>query len=589
MTSPRVDAVADDFLLLVEVLPEGLRTAVGALAPSEVLEVVLDLGRVPEARLVDRVVRLRETPVGVEDLRQVMERVGTPGEDNRAGIERTLHRVSAIRNRRGQVVGLTLRVGRAVFGTIDMLKDLIGSGRNLLLLGRPGVGKTTKLREVARVLADDLGKRVMVVDTSNEIGGDGDVPHPGIGGARRMQVSRPDRQHDVMIEAVENHMPEVIIVDEIGTSAEASAARTIAERGVQLVATAHGNTLENLVLNPTLSDLVGGVQTVTLSDDEARRRRTQKTVSERKSPPTFDIVVEMVGRDEVRVHGDTAEAVDRLLAGKDVGGERRRQDAQSGRVEVEPARQVTVAPEGRAASSTEEEPEGPASEGVSVSGETPEHGGPFTPPPDELPAPSPEPRAPEPASPRQTRFSSRFVDEHQEEGAAPAARPTRIYPHGVGRELLQRVLREIPVEVRLVSRLESADLVVTLRSNANDPRMRRVVAKTGARVESVKRSSSAELRRMLKGFFNVLEGVDAEEVREAVAEAEAAVQRALREGVLVELAPRQPRVRKLQHRLVSRYRLEAVSHGSEPSRHLVIYPLGAELDAALAEETEGGA
>ncbi|WP_426734931.1 R3H domain-containing nucleic acid-binding protein [Myxococcus faecalis] len=711
MTSPRVDAVADDFLLLVEVLPEGLRTAVGALAPPEVLEVVLDLGRVPEARLVDRVVRLRETPVGVEDLRQVMERVGTPGEDNRAGIERTLHRVSAIRNRRGQVVGLTLRVGRAVFGTIDMLKDLIGSGRNLLLLGRPGVGKTTKLREVARVLADDLGKRVMVVDTSNEIGGDGDVPHPGIGGARRMQVSRPDQQHDVMIEAVENHMPEVIIVDEIGTSAEASAARTIAERGVQLVATAHGNTLENLVLNPTLSDLVGGVQTVTLSDDEARRRRTQKTVSERKSPPTFDIVVEMVGRDEVRVHGDTAEAVDRLLAGKDVGGERRRQDAQSGRVEVE----SSWAGEGRAserglmearragrAVSRDETPgwqEGGSSviarraesvgaqdesarrgddaraqveergmgdaepvgvrgreesrspvrqeEGAEVerlthaeprmyeTGSTPRsrpgasrdlssesaesrglpgsaepfgtwHGDDVAPPgaPSmrsaaragsvrEAPSRDGEQRTPELASaappPRQTRFSSRFVDAPQDEGATPAARPTRIYPHGVGRELLQRVLREIPVEVRLVSRLESADLVVTLRSNANDPRMRRVVAKTGARVESVKRSSSAELRRMLKGFFNVLEGVDAEEVREAVAEAEAAVQRALREGVLVELAPRQPRVRKLQHRLVSRYRLEAVSHGSEPSRHLVIYPLGAELDAALAEETEGGA
>ncbi|AKF87305.1 hypothetical protein MFUL124B02_41015 [Myxococcus fulvus 124B02] len=732
MTSPRVDAVADDFLLLVEVLPEGLRAVVGALAPSEVLEVVLDLGRVPEARLVDRVVRLRETPVGPEDLRQVMARVGTPGEDNRAGIERTLHRVSAIRNRRGQVVGLTLRVGRAVFGTIDMLKDLIGSGRNLLLLGRPGVGKTTKLREVARVLADDLGKRVMVVDTSNEIGGDGDVPHPGIGGARRMQVSRPDRQHDVMIEAVENHMPEVIIVDEIGTSAEASAARTIAERGVQLVATAHGNTLENLVLNPTLSDLVGGVQTVTLSDDEARRRRTQKTVNERKSPPTFDIVVEMVGRDEVRVHGDTAEAVDRLLAGKDVGGERRRQDAESGRVEVEPVRQVarasadTRASHARAASRAEEssasarglvherqgerasardevvrgrpvsatrareqareselvavegelarsggsepahedsrgtgeargreesqeESPSPArqEEGTEVesftqaeprmdeTGSTPRsrpgvprdmsseragsrglpgsaepfgtsHGDDVAPPgaPSmrsaaravsfrEEPSRVGEQRTPELASaappPRQTRFSSRFVDEPQDEGATPAARPTRIYPHGVGRELLQRVLREIPVEVRLVSRLESADLVVTLRSNANDPRMRRVVAKTGARVESVKRSSSAELRRMLKGFFNVLEGVDSEEVREAVAEAEAAVQRALREGVLVELAPRQPRVRKLQHRLVSRYRLEAVSHGSEPSRHLVIYPLGGELDAALAEETEGGA
>lgn len=607
MTSSRADAaVADDFLLLVDVLPEGLREVVRALASTQVLEVVLDLGRAPEARLVDRVVRLREAPVGLEDLQQVLERVGAPGEDNRAGIERTLHRVSAIRNRRGRVVGLTLRVGRAVYGTIDMLKDLIGSGRNLLLLGRPGVGKTTKLREVARVLADDLGKRVMVVDTSNEIGGDGDVPHPGIGGARRMQVSRPDRQHDVMIEAVENHMPEAIIVDEIGTSAEASAARTIAERGVQLVATAHGNTLENLVLNPTLSDLVGGVHTVTLSDDEARRRRTQKTVSERKAPPTFDIVVEMVSRDEVRVHADTAEAVDRLLAGKDVGGERRRQDAVTGRVEVEPAKALPPVELGRGPMVRRplEQDTSMVARAARTEGSAPiphMEVAAAPPPPTVIPEPgsNPEPIDPPeststtntstPPATRSTRFSARRVDESPE--AWPAEEPkglTRLYPHGVNRDLLLRVLRELPVEVRLVSRLESADLVVTLRSRANDPRMRRVVAKTGARVEAVKRASSTELRRTLKAFFNVLEGVDEDEVRDAVTEAEHAVQRALSEGVSVALAPRQSRVRKLQHRLVSRYPLEAVSHGSEPSRHLVIYPLGAELDAALAKEDDEG-
>ncbi|MCP3170008.1 AAA family ATPase [Myxococcus sp. QH3KD-4-1] len=475
-----------------------------------------------------------------------------------------------------------------------MLKDLIGSGRNLLLLGRPGVGKTTKLREVARVLADDLGKRVMVVDTSNEIGGDGDVPHPGIGGARRMQVSRPDRQHDVMIEAVENHMPEAIIVDEIGTSAEASAARTIAERGVQLVATAHGNTLENLVLNPTLSDLVGGVHTVTLSDDEARRRRTQKTVSERKAPPTFDIVVEMVSRDEVRVHADTAEAVDRLLAGKDVGGERRRQDAVTGRVEVEPAKALPPVELGRGP--MVRRPVGQVTSPIPLRGvDAP------PPPPTVIPEPasnpalidSPEsPSTTHPSAPpatQSTRFSARRVDESAEAWPAEETKGlTRLYPHGVNRDLLLRVLRELPVEVRLVSRLESADLVVTLRSRANDPRMRRVVAKTGARVEAVKRASSTELRRTLKAFFNVLEGVDEDEVRDAVTEAEHAVQRALSEGVSVALAPRQSRVRKLQHRLVSRYPLEAVSHGSEPSRHLVIYPLGAELDAALAKEDDEG-
>jgi stage III sporulation protein SpoIIIAA len=316
----------DETAILVDVLPEPFRSSAAALArAADVLEIVMDLGRPAEARLPGRVERLGGgATVGREHLRHVLEGVGALSDENRAGIERTLHRVSAIRNRSGEVIGLTLRVGRAVFGTIDMLRDLVESGRSLLLLGRPGVGKTTKLREIARVLADDLHKRVVVVDTSNEIGGDGDVPHPGIGSARRMQVSRPDRQHAVMIEAVENHMPETIIVDEIGTAAEAAAARTIAERGVQLVGTAHGTTLENLVQNPTLSDLVGGVHTVTLSDEEAKRRRTLKTITERRGPPTFEVVVEIVDRSEVVVHKDTALAVDSLLAGRPLGGERRR-------------------------------------------------------------------------------------------------------------------------------------------------------------------------------------------------------------------------------------------------------------------------
>ena len=319
-----IDSQAQETQTLIEVLPEPLRSAAAPLRTAELLEIVLDFGRPAEARLVDGVVPLGEHLVERRDLLHVLERVSPLSEDNRAGIERTLHRISAIRNRKGEVIGLTLRVGRAVFGTIDMLRDLIQSGRNLLLLGRPGVGKTTKLREIARVLADELHKRVVVVDTSNEIGGDGDVPHPGIGGARRMQVSRPDRQHAVMIEAVENHMPEAIIVDEIGTAPEAAAARTIAERGVQLVGTAHGTTLENLIQNPTLCDLVGGIHTVTLSDEEARRRRTSKTITERRGPPTFDSLVEIVDRREVVVHADTAEAVDRLLAGRPMGGERRK-------------------------------------------------------------------------------------------------------------------------------------------------------------------------------------------------------------------------------------------------------------------------
>nr|MDP9121098.1 AAA family ATPase [Acidobacteriota bacterium] len=295
--------IADDLELLLRVLPESIRAALGVASEAEpLIEIVLDLGRLPEARFPERGQDISSQPVTAEDIAHVVQRVGNFGPDNRAGIERTLHRISAIRNRRGEVIGLTCRVGRAVFGTVDILRDVIEAGSSILLLGRPGVGKTTLLREAARVLADELAKRVVVVDTSNEIAGDGDIPHPGIGRSRRMQVSTPLSQHAVMIEAVENHMPEVIVIDEIGTEAEAMAARTIAERGVQLIATAHGNTLTNLLQNPTLSDLIGGIHAVTLSDEEARRRGTQKTVLERQAPPTFGVLIEIQQQDCLAVH-----------------------------------------------------------------------------------------------------------------------------------------------------------------------------------------------------------------------------------------------------------------------------------------------
>ncbi|MCX7642226.1 MAG: AAA family ATPase [Armatimonadetes bacterium] len=309
--------IVDDLDKLLAVLPPHIKTTLEQRDDlSELLEVVLDLGRKPEARFPNRYVYLSDEPVTREDIDYVVERVGEFNRDNRAGIEGTLHRISCIRNRSGRIIGLTCRVGRAVFGTVNIIRDIVESGKSILLLGKPGVGKTTKLREIARILADEFGKRVIVVDTSNEIAGDGDIPHPGIGLARRMQVPSPEKQADVMIEAVENHMPEVIIVDEIGRKEEADAARTIAERGVQLIATAHGNTLENLVANPLLCDLVGGIQAVTLSDEEARRRGTQKTVLERKASPTFDVVIELIDRHKVAIHKDTAEAVDSLLRGK---------------------------------------------------------------------------------------------------------------------------------------------------------------------------------------------------------------------------------------------------------------------------------
>src|ERR1051325_3901322 len=316
MPGDRENASTDNLDLMLAVLPEPIRNALKRTneLPS-LIEVVLDLGRQPEARYTNHAMYLDDSLITREDLQYVSSRVGQFTRDNRAGIERTLHRISAMRNRLGEIVGLTCRVGRAIYGTVDIIRDFVESGKSILLMGKPGVGKTTLLREAARVLADDLEKRVIVVDTSNEIAGDGDVPHPGIGRARRMQVPEPDQQHAVMIEAVENHMPEVIVIDEIGTSQEALAARTIAERGVQLIATVHGNTLENLMINPTLSDLVGGIQPVTLSDEEARRRGTQKTVLERKAPPTFDVLIEIQHKDRLAIHTDVAEAVDQMLRG----------------------------------------------------------------------------------------------------------------------------------------------------------------------------------------------------------------------------------------------------------------------------------
>jgi stage III sporulation protein SpoIIIAA len=319
--------VTDDLDALLDVLPLHIREPLDQQPDhGELLEVILDLGRLPEARFPHRELVLNSREVSQSDIDYVVSRIGEFSGDNRAGINHTLHRISAIRNRNGYIIGLTCRVGRAVFGTVGMIQDLIESGKNVLLLGRPGIGKTTMLREVARVLADDFKKRVIVIDTSNEIAGDGDIPHPAIGHARRMQVATPSAQHAVMIEAVENHMPEVIIIDEIGTELEAQAARTIAERGVQLVGTAHGNTLENLIMNPTLSDLIGGVQTVTLGDEEARRRHTQKSILERKAPPTFGVVVEIVDYYKVTVHPDVTEAVDALLHGQPPKAEVRSMD-----------------------------------------------------------------------------------------------------------------------------------------------------------------------------------------------------------------------------------------------------------------------
>jgi len=496
----------DDLQLLVATLPKALQAKLNAHDTNGLLEIVLDLGRPPQARFAERALTLSETPVSRADLEQVVSALGEFGADNRAGIEGTLHRISAIRNRKGEIIGLTLRVGRAVSGTIDLIRDLVESGKSVLMLGRPGLGKTTKLREIARVLADEFNKRVIVIDTSNEIAGDGDIPHPAIGGARRMQVAHPAQQHAVMIEAVENHMPEVIVIDEIGTAEEATAARTIAERGVQLIGTAHGNTLENLVNNPTLSDLIGGIQTVTLGDEEARHRGTQKTVTERKATPTFTAVVEIVGRDEVIVHPNTAEAVDRLLRGKAPGGVHRTPQGET----------LIQLPDFSAAA--------------------------------------------------EEAAQARVIPVDEVKGTV------RIYPYALSRDSIERVIRDLRLDAKTVARPEQAHMVIALRGRADDLRLRRLLGATGLPLQLVKKNSTAQIRHLLMNVFNVIHGVEDDDVVAARREAEAAVERVMEEGVVVELAPQPATLRKLQHRIIMGHRLVAESVGSEPLRHLVIHP-----------------
>ncbi|HKI06387.1 MAG TPA: R3H domain-containing nucleic acid-binding protein [Thermoanaerobaculia bacterium] len=538
--------VTDDLELLLQVMPPAVRARIESHPRrGELVELVLDLGRLPEARFPDAGEFLSDQMVGREDLAYVVERVGRFGKDNRAGIERTLHRISAIRNRVGDVIGLTCRVGRAVFGTVDILRDVIEAGQSILLLGRPGVGKTTILREAARVLADDLSKRVIVVDTSNEIAGDGDVPHPGIGRARRMQVPSPDEQHGVMIEAVENHMPQVIVIDEIGTAAEALAARTIAERGVQLIATAHGNTLENLLQNPTLSDLVGGIQAVTLSDEEARRRGTQKTVLERKAPPTFGVLIEIQDKDRLAVHHDVAEVVDRLLRDVPPRPELRTRTA-GGAVEIRRAER----PERPERSERSERAErGPAGR-----------------------------RTPKTASP----WFAAPVDPAEEDGeaveGAPAPPPkavrgktVRIFPYAVSKAKLDRALRKFRVSAYMVDDLDNADMVVTLKSQEKrQPHRLRDAQARGVPFYVVRSNTIVQMENFLRSVFGVNDPTAGDD--EALREVEEAIDQALDQGNPVELSPQNNHLRRLQHQVIERYGLTSESKGEEPYRRVVIYP-----------------
>ncbi len=504
------ETITDDMEQLLAVLPERARRELTEHPRlKELIEVVIDLGGPIEARFPDSFELLGEEPVAHEDIEEVVAGLGEFDHDNRAGIERTLHRISAMRNRLGEVVGLTCRVGRAVQGTIDVIRDVIESGDSILFLGPPGIGKTTKLREVARVLASEFEKRVVIVDTNNEIAGDGDIPHPAIGRARRMQVPNGSKQHDIMIQAVENHMPEVIVIDEIGNEAEAAAARTIAERGVQLIGTAHGNTLENLMANPTLADLVGGIQAVTLGDDEARRRGTQKVVLERKAPPTFQTAVQLEGLRRLAIYRDVASTIDRILLGQIVTPEVRKRSA-DGEFEVIQQQEV--------------KPPGVAGQGTSLA------------------------------------HLNRRIQQAQR------ATGSRLFIKGLSRSKVERALRQLRANLTLVNDAAEADIILASQNHAAELSAH---SPADCEVRCVRSNTFSQIYEALREIA----GADAGSLEEfALGQVEEALEEVTRTNQAVELLPQNAYIRRLQHELAAKHNFRSGSVGKEPRRRVTIHP-----------------
>ena len=544
LTSDRIespDQNLNELNLLLNVLPKHITDTINSLTnKSDLLEVVMDLGRLPEARLINENLILDDNTISKDDLANLVQKIGFIGEDNRAGIEGTLHRVSVIRNRRGQIVGATCRVGRAISGSATTIEDLIQTGKNILLLGRPGVGKTTMLRETARMISDDLTKRVVIVDTSNEIAGDGDVPHPAIGSSRRMQVASPQLQHSVMIEAVENHMPEVIIIDEMSTTEESDAARTIAERGVQLVATAHGNTLENLIFNPTLSDLVGGIQSVTLGDQEAKFRGTQKTIQERKSWPTFDIVVEINSWNEIDVHENVAEVVDQWLRGYAIRPESRVSDSQGNIIKTNDTIRQNQQQNGswdmnsRKAPLTDKQP-------------------------------------------LQKTFNNRPV--HSLE--------YKVFLFGVSKDKIIAAQEESNISVTISNELRNSDIVLTTKTHyRRGSNLVKSAESTGTPVYVLRKNTFHHILDFLSTLAKEqgidtsylraneasTQSTDSSEILEAaLKEAEDAAHEVLNGTFSVQLEPQKAYIRRLQHMLIDRMNLSSTSKGKEPYRSLLVY------------------
>lgn len=513
----------NDFNKLIEILPSDIVKFLSNTKVDDIIEIVLDLGRNPEIRHADGKTEYIENKIVEEkDIEQTTSRLQPFTHDNRSGIPGTLHRISAIRNRQGKVVGLTCRIGRVVTGTIECIKDFVIQNKSILFLGRPGVGKTTKLREISRLVSDELGKRVIIIDTSNEIAGDGDTPHPAIGKARRMQVPQPEMQKDIMIEAVENHTPEVIVVDEIGTEAEAQAARTIAERGVMLIATAHGNNLESLIKNPVLSDLVGGVSSVTLGDDEAKRRGSQKTVLEREKQPTFDIVMEIVDRNTLAVYKNTSEAVDYILRGWPIRPEIRRVNEgykeQKNNDIIEEVNKIdTMVNQSLKFSFSRQE----------------------------------------------------YVNEVKDF--------KKIYIYAVSRTVIEKVIERLDLHAEVTRKIEDADVVIAhkayakggnkILSTANDYKLP---------IYYIRSNSMAQIQKVVKEALKITDTESTiqgycDDAEKALDEANAAIEEVLKNNKTVELTPQNQHIRKLQHDLIEQNNLSSESVGDGENRHVIIF------------------
>ncbi|MBE7705629.1 MAG: AAA family ATPase [Cyanobacteria bacterium SIG30] len=514
-----------DIELLIDVLPSKIKRSILPNALDEAIEIVLDVGRLPEVRLGNgKIFYIGNESVSSEEINEIVTKIPDFTLDNRSGIPGTLHRISAIRNRQGKIIGLTCRIGRVITGTITCIQDFVKQGKSILFLGRPGVGKTTKLREIARLMADDLEKRVVVVDTSNEIAGDGDIAHPAIGKARRMQVSQPEFQKDIMIEAVENHTPEVIVVDEIGTDLEAAAARTIAERGVMLIATAHGNTLENLIKNPTMSDLVGGVQSVTLGDDEAKHRGCQKTVLEREKQPTFDIVIEIIDRNTLAVYKNTAEAVDYILRGWPITPEIRKVD------------------QNYAEAKETKEPE--------------------------------IKEIKEDAKDSPLNFSF-----NRQKYIKDVKKHKKIYIYAVSRSIVDKIIERLDISAEVIRNIEDADFVIAHKN----------FAKGGSKILStaneyhlpvffVRTNSMSQIQKVLKDALNLTQEDQytqdytnyKDETELALDEAKAAIAKFFEGSDNIELQPQNQAIRKLQHELIEAHGLNSASVGEDKNRRVKI-------------------